>query len=201
MKLNRRAELPLLVAVSVLTITAASTVIHDAGSHHTSPLDAWIERGFHRTVQWLSHDVGISTMASVPFTTGSPERIHPVISAINGKAHAVPTTLMASQDIRELKLIGQHLSHTMTPQDWVSAARALTSDNLSQADETLSHLVQQHLSPADIRFVETNFTGSHSFNQADVQLLQQTLQQLSAELTPDEMQALDKKLTMFTSTK
>lgn len=106
-----------------------------------------------------------------------------------------------SQDIAELQSIGAGLAGSMSPQDWMSLEQDLTLDNPSQAETEIVNLLNTHLSTADKQWILSHFTGAQAFTPNDVALLQQTVQQLQNNLTPDEQTLLTNSLRSYFMTK
>ncbi|MCL6443251.1 MAG: hypothetical protein K6T83_07320 [Alicyclobacillus sp.] len=92
----------------------------------------------------------------------------------------------AEADLARLSALVQTLLSSLTPADWQAVTRALTSDSPAEAQRTLMRLWNDKLSPSDASWFESRFGGTGWLDETDVKLLQQSVAQAQAELTPAE---------------
>ncbi len=108
-----------------------------------------------------------------------------------------PRTQWSQADINRMASIANEILSTTSQQEWTEAATAIAKDKPDVAEATLAALFSSHLKPADITWLNQHFTGSAAFGLQDVKLLQQTLAQMMAELTPQEQSLLKQGLTKY----
>lgn len=183
----------------------------------TSRLDDWIrgkqqstiassgESGGHHALglfagRWLH-----PTPKVQPVTTNAPRQANDgtkaegaTRSSASGQPpnqlSALTGTSWSAADVATLQRILTDVVSGMSPTEWQEVNVALTSDSIQQAKIAIVQLLDRHLSPSDKAWLLTHFQGRQAFSADDVQLLQQTLKEIRADLTPGEQSVLAREL-------
>lgn len=202
----------LVIAIVTLTVLSTGTVLHNA---HAKPLD--MTNGlFHRTWNTVSGLVSGSKATPVSSAkTTQPVVASPAISADTQSSSNVTQsdsnqTLTDSglgwtqDDLSQLMTIATQLYTSLTPSDLLALGKDLSTERSDPAEQKATdadvlRVLQSHLSPEDLAWVQAHFTGEQAFTSADVQLLQRTVSELTGELTPAEQKLLSQGLDGFLS--
>jgi hypothetical protein len=169
---------------------------HDLGAEWTRVSE--VTYGWMRGLKWTSDDK--SHAASTDARTASTKDSVPTKPASTSTTDTpAASSTWTKQDIQRLSDIANELMSSMTQKDWTEAATSIAKDKPAVAEATLAGLLASHLKPTDLAWLQQHFTGAASFGLDDVTMLQQTLAQAEAELTPQELSLVKQGLAKYAS--
>jgi hypothetical protein len=204
--MNKQFEAGLLVAVAVLVTMSATTIYHITNKGDTNPVDRYVVHEWENLSHWVKNNVakehpnngGTTNHSDSNITTEIP------VPAINTNANiqGVSIAQKKSDDgdtYKKLTQISEAFVRSMSQSDWQTLVQALTHDDTGQANVVVAHIIQSHISSADLAWIKSHFQGSQTFNEEDVSLLQNSIVQAVSELTPQEMNLLKQVLPVISS--
>jgi hypothetical protein len=193
--MKRRTEIPFIIGLCMVSMLAFSSSLfmegangaalkHDLGTEWTRVSEA--TNGWMRGLKWTSDAKSQATPTDAQAAaTKDSVPTKPASSSTTDTSAA--SSKWTKQDIQRLSDIANELMSSMTQKDWTEAAGSIANDKPAAAEATLAGLLVSHLKPTDLAWLQQHFTGSASFGLDDVTLLQKTLAQAAAELTPQEL--------------
>ncbi len=197
--MKKSVEFGLIVALSVMTVLATMTVLHDASTKQGSPLDQWIQRGvkavFGRDIQ------DAKPAAQAEPKTSSPNAVRATELQSTGDA-SQPSGAGSwnQQDIARLQDIVVRLLQSISAEEWKTLVNAAADSNPQVRSDAVVNVLRRHLTDADQRWIAEHFSGRQAFDGEDVQLLQRMYSEVMAELTPDEQSILKEQLANLITT-
>ena len=124
---------------------------------------------------------------SLPSVTGLP--------AVGVSSGVGTAGSLNGADVAHLVLIGKTLEQSVTSQQWISLLSALDQSTPTAAIRDIDSLLTQDLNPADLQWITQHFSGPASFNNTDVQLLEEAIHELQLTLTPGEQGLLQQEMS------
>ncbi|MCL6443588.1 MAG: hypothetical protein K6T83_09060 [Alicyclobacillus sp.] len=187
--MKRNHEITLLVVFTILLVSSAASLLQASASMHEVRWPYWMRQAWHA---W--HPGSGSADGSRPIPPPAPPhpasdkqqepRSMPVAAASPSLAH---DGVNVTQD---LQTVASDLVHDLSPTDWSTMLRLLTNDDPAAAASHMFRILQKRLPAADITWLEEHATGRVPFDTEDVRLLQQSVQEIIAGLTPTEKRML-----------
>lgn len=192
--MKKSLEVSFVVALSVMTVLATMTVIHDSNTHEPSLFTQWFDRGVRAISTWGEESAHSQPQAKGTQPTEKKTSL-PTSTSVqsNGPAQMsslVPGTQWGPQDFTHLEEIATTLFRFMTADEWKQIANSVAVDGSVNAATDVAAILNRHLSEDDQQWLARHFRGDQAFDAKDIELLQQVLSDLKNELTPDEQSLL-----------
>ena len=215
-------DFTLITVVSLFSVLATATVIHDANANQPDFLTTHFKSLWSSLSQKLlteSKTLPSSSQFAAPAlggtnrgstaaalsglsnqTTQSPSGSKKTSLNPQLASGASSSTLggWSQADLVHLQKIGQQVMSGVTPAEWSSLLADLQNSDSSAAGAEISQLLRENVSSQDRTWLATHFQGQNAFSQQDVQLLQEAFSQLESSLTPSEKQMLSQQLSAVT---
>lgn len=202
--MKRRNEVPFIIGLCMVSMLAFSSSLFLEGAqgaafkqrlgsqwHSVTQAADGLFRGFGRTTP---------TRVTPATAQVANSKATPADGTHHSTVSNAPAQQLTQADINRLAKIANELLSTTTQQEWTEAATAIAKDKPDVAEATLASLFASHIKPADLVWLNKHFTGSAAFGLKDVTMLQQTLAQVMAELTPQEQQLIKQGLAKYAGT-
>lgn len=203
--MNRRTDVSFIIGLCMVSMLAfsSSLLLQGAnGAHLKKDLGtqwARVSQAANGWMQDLQATPAQSKRAAPIHTAQIVPKQSVQATAVSGDTTGAttPATKWSKADIARLSEIADALMTSMTQQDWTEAATAIATDKPAAAEGTLAELLVTNLKPADLTWLEQHFTGSAAFGLNDVVLLQKTLTEAEAELTPQELSLVKQGVAQY----
>lgn len=188
--MKKALEVPLVLIVSIVTVSASATAIHDANAGKADPILKTLQSLSHTAMQWF-HAVnnapsttevhsGEKTKLSEPNHIVNSAGSEPLAGQFN------PYSGWSSSDVGELESILHKLYSSTSLNSLQEVYNDMSSDNVPRATTDVERLLNSELSSNDKTWLEEHFHGAQAFNTEDVNLLEQAMIETAKELTPSE---------------
>jgi hypothetical protein len=203
--MRKSMEMSFIVALSVLTVLAAGSVLRDVGTGQASYVDRAVSKGIHAVKAWARTSLWPGSAAasdpgslkSAASLSAGPSENPVATGTVSTSAGPREPVSWNAQDVSRLTNIVQTLIQATTPEEWKTLGSDIESQNSSSAASEVASVVAKHLSSADQQWLASHFSGPQAFDAGDLDLLQQVVSDYKAELTPDEQSQLQQALSQF----
>ncbi len=202
--MNKQIEAGMFIAVAVLMVMSAASAFHLTESGDTGNVDNYIRTQWHHVTHWLT--TRTTAQQSVPMEKSThplqdaiPEQNEVSSAAPKGTPVQSPSTDQ-TDTFKRFSQIGVEFVDSMSQQDWKTLTSALANDSPS-TNKVVQEMIAKHVSLADLNWIESAFQGNQRFDASDIVLLQETLREAKAQLTPEEMSLLHQAYPVIPETK
>ncbi|GMA60537.1 hypothetical protein NZD89_13040 [Alicyclobacillus fastidiosus] len=196
---NRKFEAAMIIAMGGFTTLVVGSYIHDMQSHQEDGMSRQVSQLAHRVGHWMlqhsSPDPASGTGSEVA-TMALPN-----MGSLGGSANSTTSNEGANQaplsyaDDQRLMSIAKSLSGELTQADWDAMAKAVETQDSTEAAKTVKQILWSKLSTEDQTWVQAHFQGKQAFGPEDITLVKDVIQDVQSMLTPDERTLLREQLS------
>ncbi|GEO25864.1 hypothetical protein AAC03nite_16490 [Alicyclobacillus acidoterrestris] len=193
---NRKFEAAMIIAIGGLTTLVVGSYIHDSESGKPDLMTRQVSQMAKRVGGWMmQHESsnGVQTSGVTAMAQTSSIASDQAPSATDSDASDASAPLSYSDDQRLIS-IAKSLSGELTQADWDAMAKAVETEDSTDAAKTLKQILWTKLSTEDQQWVLAHFQGKQAFGPDDVVLVKDVIQEVQSMLTPDERSLLQQQL-------
>lgn len=189
----------MIIAMGGFTTLVVGSYIHDMQTHQADGMSRQVSQVAQRVGHWMRQHSSPEPAAGTGSLVATMAQSHVASngSVANSTTSADDTAQapLSYTDDQRLISIAKSLSSELTQADWDAMAKAVETQNTTEAAKTVKQILWSKLSTEDQTWVQAHFQGKQAFGPEDITLVKDVIQDVQSMLTPAEQTLLREQLS------